>query len=344
MRNRAPEILGGLRPVVEPAMRAAIDTLDPLMQRIASYQMGWCDAAGEPSDAGGKAIRPALAVLGARAVGARDECAIPGAVAVELVHNFSLLHDDVMDNDIERRHRPTGWVVFGVGQAILAGNAMLTAAVDVVARDGEAGKRSLPLLLDSVQGLITGQSDDLDLEGRDGVTVEDVLKMEAGKTAVLLSCSAAIGALAAGAPDESVRRLASFGHEVGIAFQLVDDVLGVVGDPAKTGKSSSSDVRAGKRSATIVAALTGDSEASERLRAMFADGPPEAEEDVVLATKLISDSGGLDWALGEAERRMRVALEQLDGLPLVDGGDAELAAAAVRDLIEIANYIVDRDR
>jgi geranylgeranyl diphosphate synthase, type I len=337
-QTSAPGVLSRARTVVQPAMRAAVDALgDERMRLIAGYQLGWCDAEGRPVDGGGKAIRPALALLSAEAVGGAPDDGIPPAVAVELVHNFSLLHDDVMDRDVERRHRPTGWVVFGEGQAILAGSAMLTGAVEVLVRSGVAGQRSLPVLLEATQELISGQSKDLDLEGRSSVTVEQVLDMEAGKTAALLSCAASIGAVAAGAPAETVAGLAEFGYELGIAFQLVDDILGVVGDPATTGKSSSSDVRAGKRSAPIVAALNAGNDAAARLAALFMDGPPDTEDDVALATKLIDEAGGLGWATHEADARIARAFGRLERIDLPN----ERARA---DLIAIAHYIVARDR
>jgi geranylgeranyl diphosphate synthase, type I len=333
----APGALGRVRDLIQPALELAVDRLtDPQLRLIARYQMGWCDAEGNPTEGGGKAIRPALAVLSAEAVLGTSDTGIPGAVAVELVHNFSLLHDDVMDRDLERRHRPTGWAVFGEGQAILAGSAMLTLAVDVLAEWGLAGRRSLPCLLAATQLLISGQSQDLLLEGRDGVELHEVLEMEAGKTAALLSCASSIGALAAGAPERIVAGLAAFGHDLGVAFQLVDDILGVVGDPARTGKSSSSDVRAGKRSAPIVAALAGDSAAAAQLAELFAAGPPGTEDDVALATRLIADAGGLDWAAQEADARLAAALAQLDRL--------ELVPAAARELAAVATYIVKRDR
>jgi geranylgeranyl diphosphate synthase type I len=297
--------------------------------------MGWCDAAGEPTTAGGKAIRPALAVLSAEAVIGRPDEAIPMAIAVELVHNFSLLHDDVMDRDLERRHRPTAWVAFGEGQAILAGNAMLTLAIRLLTASGLSGRRALACLLDTVQVLISGQSQDLLLEQADSVTMAQVLSMEAGKTAALLACSSSIGALAVGAPEQTVSGLAAFGYELGLAFQLVDDVLGVVGDPAQTGKSSSSDVRAGKRSAPIAAALTSGTPAGDRLAELFAAGPPATEDDVELATGLIVESGGLDWAKNEADMRLEAALGQLHALELIDSAAAELEA--------VANFIVTRD-
>src|SRR5689334_14130766 len=232
MSAQAPGALARIRAVVEPAMRSVVDAIvDPQMRLISAYQLGWVTADGSAiSGGGGKAIRPALAVLSAEVTGAPSEVAVPAAVAVELVHNFSLLHDDVMDRDVERRHRPTGWVVYGEGQAILAGNAMLTAAAQALVGAGAEGARALPLLLDTIQELVSGQSRDLLLESADDAELDDVLRMEAGKTAALMACAAAIGAVAAGAAEDVVRRLSAFGFDVGMAFQLVDDLLGVIGD------------------------------------------------------------------------------------------------------------------
>jgi len=335
---RAADAIARARELVEPALREAIDTLeDPRMRRIAAYQMGWYDADGTATPGGGKAIRPTLAILSAQAAGGRAADAVPAAAALELIHNFSLLHDDVVDNDVERRHRPTGWVVFGTGQAILAGTAMLGLAVEVLVRAGPRGQRCLPSLLTATQRMIGGQSHDLELEGRPEVALDEVLEMEANKTAALLSCAASIGALAAGASDEVVAGLAAFGHHAGIAFQLVDDVLGVAGDPSITGKSASSDVRAGKRSAPIVAAMRGGTAPGDRLAAMFAAAPPASEEEVAGATALIHEAGGVGWASEEADARFAQALAELGRLPLPD-------ADAVADLAAVADYIVNRTR
>ncbi|HEY3738051.1 MAG TPA: polyprenyl synthetase family protein [Jatrophihabitans sp.] len=334
---QAPEALSRIKGLVDPAMRAAVAALsDETMRLIAGYQLGWNDKDGRASDAGGKAIRPALAVLSAEAVTGVPDGGIAPAVAVELVHNFSLLHDDVMDRDVERRHRPTGWVVFGEGQAILAGNAMLTRAVEVLMETGESGLRSLPCLLAATQVLISGQSRDLSLEGRETVTLDEVIDMEGGKTAALLACSSSIGALAAGGDGAVVKALETFGWELGIAFQLVDDVLGVIGDPAKTGKSSSSDVRAGKRSSVVVAALSNGGTAGEQLAELLAKGAPSVEEDVTLATKLVVDSGAIEWANTEADARLQKAVDQLGSLGLQESSAADLAA--------VATYVVNRDR
>jgi geranylgeranyl diphosphate synthase type I len=336
--NRPPDVIARARDLVTPALRAAVGRLeDEHMRLIASYQLGWVDAQGQPvpGGSGGKAIRPTLAVLSAEAGGGSSADGVAPAVAVELVHNFSLLHDDIMDRDLERRHRPTGWVVFGEGQTILAGTAMLAAAVDSLVRVGRSGQHGVPCLLDATQKLISGQSLDLRFEGRLDLGLEDVLQMEAGKTAALLACSASIGAIVAGASTEIVDGLASYGHDLGMAFQLVDDILGVTGDPAVTGKSSSSDVRAGKCSAPIVAALSAGSAASRQLAELLAAGPPSSEVDVTLATKLIEEAGGLDWAAREAETRLARAIGRLDELAIAPQPAAELIA--------LARYIVERD-
>jgi geranylgeranyl diphosphate synthase type I len=330
-----PESIGRVRPLVEEVMRSAVKVLDPHMAFIASYQLGWCDAEGRPTASGGKSLRPALVVVAAEAAGGTAEQAMPGAAAVELIHNFSLLHDDVMDDDVERRHRPTGWVVFGKSQAILAGSAMLAAAVELLTVDTAAGARTIPCLLEATQRLIAGQSADIRLETTAGVpSIAECLEMEAGKTAALLACATSIGALAAGAPGDVVAALGTFGHELGMAFQLVDDVLGIVGDPALTGKSSSSDVRAGKRSAPVVAALNGlGAEAAELARRMKA-GLPSSEQEVAQLTDLIVSGGGVAWASAEADRRLASALMQLDRVSLDGPARAELGA--------LARYVVTR--
>jgi geranylgeranyl diphosphate synthase type I len=335
-RPPAPAAVARIRDLVEPALRASVEAIDDeRMRLVAGYQLGWCDAEGRPTDSGGKAIRPTLAVLAAEAVSGDSAAGVPGAVAVELVHNFSLLHDDIMDRDVERRHRPTGWVAFGEGQAILGGNAMLTAAVEVVLQQSPNPVAAVESLLATVQHLISGQSADLALEQRDDATLEDVLEMEGGKTAALIAGSLALGAIAAGAAGEQLTRLVESGRLVGLAFQLVDDLLGIVGDPSVTGKSASSDVRAGKRSAPVVAALRSGTDDGERLAELLRDGPPATEEDVARAVELIIGAGGVQWAADEAQRLLDAALEELDHAGLAEGRAAD-------DLREVARYLVHR--
>jgi geranylgeranyl diphosphate synthase type I len=336
LAESATGILDRTNDLVTPALRDAVDLLDERLRLIAGYQLGWWESDGTPTaNASGKGLRPTLALLSAQAAGAQPSDGVPGAVAVELVHNFSLLHDDVMDRDLERRHRPTGWAVFGEGQAILAGNAMSLLAIDILRQAGEPGLRALPCLTGAIHRLISGQSDDLAFENGDSVGMAACLRMEAGKTAALLSCSTAIGALLVDAPTTVVAGLAGFGFELGIAFQLVDDVLGIIGDPAATGKSASSDVRTGKRSAPIVAALRSGTAAGYALNKLLAGGPPTTEAAVELATELITEAGGLRWTAREADHRLTRAMDHLQVVS---------DPSALADLTTLTHYVIDRDR
>ncbi|MEV4328834.1 polyprenyl synthetase family protein, partial [Microbispora rosea] len=191
----AAEVLARTRDLVEPALRHAVDTLSPPMRRMAGYHFGWWDARERPLRAdGGKALRPAFTLLAAEGAGGDADAALPAAVAVELVHNFSLIHDDVMDGDAVRRHRPTVWNVFGRSEAILAGDSLLTLAFAVLAGSGRpaAGVRTLARC---VQSLLDGQSADLGFEERADVSLGECMRMAEGKTGALFGCACALGAL-----------------------------------------------------------------------------------------------------------------------------------------------------
>lgn len=181
-------------------------------------------------DRRGKAIRPALALLSAEAVGGPAVAALRPAAAVELVHDFSLLHDDVMDGDRTRRHRPTAWTVFGVSPAILAGDALLTLAFDVLATGGHpVTAEATRIFSTAVQELLDGQSADVAFEERRDVGPAECLSMAVGKTGALLGCACGLGALFGGGDPEQVEHLVAFGRDLGLAFQLVDDLLGIWG-------------------------------------------------------------------------------------------------------------------
>jgi geranylgeranyl diphosphate synthase, type I len=192
------------RDLVGPAIAAAVSRLSPDVRSVAAYHLGLADADGQQVGAGrpggmGKALRPALALLSTRAARAMPERGVAAAAAVELVHNFSLVHDDIMDGDTERRHRPTAWTVFGVGAAILAGDALLVLAQDILL-EGPApqGLWASRCLSASVQRLIAGQGADLAFERRDDVTLDQCLEMAGDKTAALMACACSIGAIYVG--------------------------------------------------------------------------------------------------------------------------------------------------
>ena len=255
----APEILSRTKQLVEPALKSAIKELSLDIALSVNYHFGWVDEFGVETEGGGKGIRSALAILSAEYVGADVELAIPGAVAVELVHNFSLIHDDVIDKDDERRHRATVWKVFGVEDALLSGDALLALAFQVlldtdpkvISQDN--AKLASTELVRATSEMIAGQW--LDMKTNDSTTVEVCQSMEAQKTGALLSCSAAIGAILAGAELEQIAALRVYGMELGLAFQAIDDLLGIWGDSEVTGKPAGNDIQENKRSLPIVLAI-----------------------------------------------------------------------------------------
>jgi geranylgeranyl diphosphate synthase type I len=324
---------------MEPALRAAVDRLPDAVGRIAGYHFGWRDEKGRPVDGaatGGKSIRPALVLLAAKAVGGTAEQALPAACAAELVHNFSLLHDDVMDRDPTRRHRPACWVVFGSSAAILAGDALLTLAFHVLA-DAErsevaTGMRMLsPVLYD----LVEGQCADLSFEDRADVDLAECLRMAAGKTGALLGGACSLGAIFGGGDDGQVRRLREFGEHLGLAFQFVDDLLGIWGDPGVTGKVVYSDLINRKKSLPVVAALTSGTPAGDELADLYFRDGELTGADLVRAAALIESGGGRLWAQRQAGEHFELALSCLRAGGLDEDGVAELAA--------LARLAVDRD-
>jgi geranylgeranyl diphosphate synthase, type I len=320
-----PPALDRARRLLEPDLRDAVARLDPSNQAIAAYHLGWTEADGrERAASGGKAIRPAMALLAAEACGADPETGLPAAVAVELVHNFSLIHDDLMDGDRERRHRPTVWALWGIPAAVLAGDAMLVLAQDELLAAGPAGPAAAALLNGSVAELIRGQTEDLAFESRARVGLDECRRMAAGKTGALLSASARTGAVLAGAEDSVIAALGRYGEHVGMAFQLVDDVLGIWGDPAVTGKPVLSDLRSKKKSLPVAYVLGHRDGQAAELAAWLAAPGPAAEPQLHRIAELISDAGGRSWALAEAEREVELAVDAVHSVPLIESARAEL--------------------
>jgi len=206
-------------------MRRAVDGLDANLRLPAAYHLGWVDDEGNAiSIGGGKGVRGALSILGAEAVGGDATSAIPGAVAVELIHNFSLIHDDIMDNDRTRRHRATVWDVFGVGDAIIAGDALHTLAFQTLIAGPPADKASASIerLCRATGAMIAGQAQDVALDRSTTATLAQCLSMEANKTGALLAQAVAIGAVLGGGDDQQVTHLEAYGASIGVAFQAVD--------------------------------------------------------------------------------------------------------------------------
>jgi geranylgeranyl diphosphate synthase, type I len=332
----AVETLRRCRDLVTPALQAAVERLDPASREQASYHLGWTEFDGSPGNGGGKAVRPALALLSTEAAGARATTGLPGAVAVELVHNFSLLHDDLMDGDTERRHRRTVWAQWGAPSAILTGDALLALAVEILLEaESPHAAAAASLIAGTTRELIRGQAEDVSFERRSDVSVDECLSMAAGKTGSLLAASAEVGALLAGAGPAVTAALRTFGAEVGAAFQLVDDLLGIWGDPAVTGKPVLSDLRSRKKSLPVTYAVHHGGAAGVELACWLAGNGEDAEKDLRRAAALVETGGGRDWAAAEARRRMSLAEKALAGV--------EIPPVARAELVALGRHLTDRE-
>ena len=340
-QKRVEDILGRYRDRVVDTMRAAIDRPRIGHAALMRYHLGWQDAEGKAIAAtGGKMLRPALCLLCCEAAGGEAARALPAAAAIELVHNFTLIHDDIEDNSDTRHGRETLWRVAGIAQAINAGDGMFVIAQRTLLdleTTGVSAERVLAasrLLNDACAALCEGQYADIGFETRETVARSEYESMIAGKTAALLGASAAIGAIAGGGDDPTVAALGECGRLLGLAFQIQDDVLGIWGVAAVTGKPVADDIRSRKKSFPVVWALEhADADARARLRQIYRE-LAMSDRDVDEALTLLEASGARDIAMSEARRWADRALAEIAPLPI----DAERR----RDLEALAAFFVRR--
>jgi geranylgeranyl diphosphate synthase type I len=320
------------RELVTPGLRAAADRMNSATRQVIGYHFGWWDEQGRPLEGNsGKAIRPALAMLAAEAVGGTADRATNAGVAVELAHNYSLLHDDVMDEDRTRRHRPTAWTVYGVPAAILAGDALITLATEALVADGPPlSTQGVERLDAALLRLVDGQTADTAFEGRTDVRLDECVTMAGDKTSALFAVACELGALAAGATPQRVWQLRQFGEHLGLAFQLVDDLVGIWGDPATTGKPVLSDLRARKKSLPVVAALNAGNGAAGRLAELYHRAAPLDDADLRTCANLIEEAGARVWAHEQTHRQLDKALACLQATNPESAAAAELTAIARR--------------
>lgn len=314
------EMTSQMLPAIEAELQRQVARLDqprikPFYEMLA-YHMGWIGEGAGP-EATGKRIRPLLVLLttaGCNRLSSEVETwksALPAAAAVELVHNFSLVHDDVQDNSDKRRGRPTVWVKWGVPMAINAGDALFVQsnqAIIDLAKNYPSGVvvKAAQILHDTCLDLTRGQYMDLFYEERLDLTVDDYWPMVAGKTAALLAGCASIGAVLGGADDATVEAYRSFGHYLGLAFQVQDDLLGIWGNEALTGKSAASDLVEGKNSLPVLVGLGKKGKFAERWK----QGPIKPEEVEEVARLLASESA-YEYTIEASKQMTDLALGSL---------------------------------
>ena len=334
---------------VEAEMRVLLTPQPALIQpaagghyAIMQYHMGWLSTELEPAQApSGKRVRPLLCLLACAAVGGDPAKAVPAAAGLELLHNFSLIHDDIEDASLTRRHRPTAWAVFGMPRACNAGDGMFSLAHAAFQRLPEQGVRpditlnALRLFDEMCVRLTEGQYLDMSFEGRLDVSVEDYSGMIAGKTGALLAASPEIGAVIGGAAPEVSDAYRRFGAALGRAFQLRDDILGIWGDEAVTGKSAASDILSKKKSLPVLYGLAHPAVGAE-LRRLYA-GPEFAAADVARVLALLDAAGARAYAQEQVRHASADARQALDEVA------SEAVAAPHAALVELLDALTERN-
>jgi geranylgeranyl diphosphate synthase type I len=326
-------------PAIETELRRQVSRLDEAHTRpfyeMLTYHMGWTGE-GAGHEAAGKRIRPLMLLLTVASCDTEWLHATPAAAAVELVHNFSLVHDDIQDNSEKRRGRATTWKIWGMPQAINAGDALFVqsnqAIMDLMEHyPAETVVKAATVLHNTCLDLTRGQFLDMSYEKRNGLGVEDYWPMIAGKTAALLSACCHIGSILGGVDEGKQDAYRSFGHALGMAFQVQDDILGIWGDEAITGKSAASDLLEGKKSLPVLHGLSKGGKFAER----WSKGPIQPDEIEEMA-QLLATEGSYEYTHGISRQMTTLALNSLrEADPQGEAGEA---------LMELANKLIKREQ
>lgn len=323
---------------IEDELKKQIARLDKphtqLYHEMLTYHMGWTGE-GAGAKATGKRIRPLLVLLTASAVGGDWKASVPAAAGIELIHNFSLLHDDIQDKSEIRRGRPTAWTIWGVAQSINAGDGMFILANMAMGDLTETHPAEIVLqgeriFQEACLNLTRGQHLDIDYETREKINAGDYWTMIGGKTATLIATSMELGALFGGADADLRLAYRDFGHYLGLAFQVQDDILGIWGDEAVTGKSAASDLLEGKKSLPVLFGLEKDGDFAKR----WLQGNI-GEEDVPKLAAMLEREG--------AHQRAQETADQMTDLALNSLRRADPQGDAADELFALATLLLKRN-
>lgn len=287
----------------------------------------------------GKALRPSLCLFACNAAGGSTRQATPAAVALEFIHNFSLIHDDIQDGDETRHHRPTLWATWGVPKALVAGNALRVVADTSLGRLAEEGVEpdralaAIGLLTEAYLEMIEGQYLDLSYEGRPDIGMRDYLTMISLKTGALIRCSLNLGAAIGTRDPVTIKAFRDCGSSLGYVFQIRDDVLGVWGDAEATGKPVG-DIRRKKNSFPVVYAMSQARGEDSQLLSGIYRKEELTDDDVASVLDIMERVNVKEYAHSLAEEHGARALEALS--------EVELAPSVQRELEELVDFLLVR--
>ncbi len=337
-----PAVFHRYRPEIGAALRKGLSD-DPLpIYQMLRYSMGWSDMFGNPITATeGKALRPTLCLLACEATGTPAKTAMPAAVSLEFIHDFSLIHDEIQDLDDVRHHRPTLWVIWGKAKALVAGNALRAIADQSLQclLDGGLSPRAAldinALLTAAYLEMIEGQYLDLYFEGRTDIELPEYMGMIARKTGALIRCSLVIGATIGTLDTVVIEAFRRFGDSLGLVFQVRDDLLGVWGEEESTGKPVGADLRRKKNTFPVVYTMSKARDRDRDILRQIYSQETVSDQDVAIALEIMESVGARSYAQDLASEHCERAISALSTV--------ELDHRAMKDFREIANFLLIRE-
>ena len=319
------QVLGSYSTVITETIEEELSTIAPDNLAEASVYL---------TRAGGKMLRPALALIVSEAVGGNRESALKSAAAIELIHTFSLIHDDIMDQDDMRRGMPSVHKVWGDDVAILAGDTLFSKAFEIIigteGTSSEQNNRALATVADACVKICEGQASDMGFEDRFDVTEDEYMEMIFKKTGALIAAATKVGAIMGGASDEVIDAMYEYGRLIGLAFQIQDDYLDIAADEETLGKPIGSDIGKGKM--TIIAIKGLASVDDDRLLEIL-KAENNSQDEIDEAIEILTNCGAIEYARNLAQESVVEAKEVLE---ILDDSSSKQV------LVDIADFVLER--
>lgn len=335
------QILGKYAPDIDAYIKAMLQDAPPFIHGMISYHFGWVDQNFQPTQADrGKMLRPTISLLVYEAIADEYQRAVPLAAAIEMIHNFSLLHDDIEDNDVERRGRATAWSIWGKPRVINGGDYLYSLAYQCLYRL-ESQFAPAPVfsvlntMVEACLKLTKGQDLDMSFEDNFEVSTDMYLEMIYKKTGALIEAAIVSGATLATSDTQLIQHYHEFARNIGLAFQIQDDILGIWGDSTKTGKSTANDIRRKKKTLPIIYTLdkaTGPRQ--ERLKTYYTKPDPLSEDEIAFVRESLAWAEAHAYAQAAARTYRDTAFDALAQTGLTNESHTQLET--------LARFLVDR--